>query len=93
MEATSGSNRSLTRGPVPCIATLASSGPTVTLDLAKSKSNNDDRSSEPRADTPEVRKFLVEQMASSLTKDPNFTAALAAAISGRMLQQSHSEKW
>ncbi|KAI5595826.1 hypothetical protein BDE02_03G165400 [Populus trichocarpa] len=93
MEATSGSNRSLTLGPAPCIASLASSGPTITLDLTKSKSRNDDRSSKPRADTPEVRKFLVEQMASSLTKDPNFTAALASAISGRMFQQNHSEKW
>ncbi|CAN0862440.1 Probable WRKY transcription factor 40 [Linum grandiflorum] len=44
-------------------------------------------------DGPEVRQFLVEQMATSLTKDPNFTAALAAAISGRMLQQNHSERW
>lgn len=34
-------------------------------------------------DSPEFHKLLVEQMASSLTKDPNFTSALAAAISGR----------
>ncbi|KAJ6414606.1 hypothetical protein OIU84_003580 [Salix udensis] len=55
--------------------------------------SNDDKSSKPRTDTPEVQKFLVEQMASSLTKDPNFTAALVAAISGRMFQQNNSEKW
>ncbi|XP_010548579.1 PREDICTED: WRKY transcription factor 18-like [Tarenaya hassleriana] len=36
---------------------------------------------------PEV---IVQQMASSLTKDPNFTAALAAAISGRLLAQSRT---
>ncbi|KAJ6703055.1 WRKY TRANSCRIPTION FACTOR 36-RELATED [Salix viminalis] len=93
MEATPGSNRSLTLGSVPCTASLASSGPTITLDLTKPKSSNDDKSSKPRTDTPEVQKFLVEQMASSLTKDPNFTAALVAAISGRMFQQNNSEKW
>ncbi|KAJ0984293.1 hypothetical protein J5N97_002649 [Dioscorea zingiberensis] len=31
---------------------------------------------------------LVEQMASSLTKDPGFTAALASAISGKILRHS-----
>lgn len=30
--------------------------------------------------------FLVQQMASSLTKDPNFRAALATAISGRIFE-------
>ncbi|WCJ40381.1 WRKY transcription factor 18 [Euphorbia peplus] len=89
VEATSGSNRSLTLGSVPCSASHGSSGPTVTLDLTKPKSNI----SKPRTEPPQVRQFLVEQMASSLTKDPNFTAALAAAISGRMLQQNHTEKW
>ncbi|CAK7336304.1 unnamed protein product [Dovyalis caffra] len=93
VEATSGSSRSLALGSVPCSASLASSGPTITLDLTKSKSSNDAKSSKPKSDAPEVRQFLVEQMASSLTKDPNFTAALAAAISGRMFQQNHSEKW
>ncbi|EEF49222.1 hypothetical protein RCOM_1441350 [Ricinus communis] len=93
MEATSGASRSLTLGSVPCSASLGSSGPTITLDLTKSKSSNDARSSKPRMETPEVRQFLVEQMASSLTKDPNFTAALAAAISGKMLQQNHKDKW
>ncbi|KAI5600680.1 hypothetical protein POPTR_001G044500v4 [Populus trichocarpa] len=93
MEATSGSSHGLTLGSVPCSASLASSGKTnITLDLTKSKSSNDAKSSKPKTDAPEVRQFLVEQMASSLTKDPNFTAALAAAISGRMLQQNHT-KW
>ncbi|CAI0473814.1 unnamed protein product [Linum tenue] len=44
-------------------------------------------------DGPEIQQLLVEQMATSLTKDPNFTAALAAAISGRMLQRNRSERW
>ncbi|KDP41972.1 hypothetical protein JCGZ_26990 [Jatropha curcas] len=91
-EATSGAScRNLTLGSVPCSASLGSSGPTITLDLTKSKPEA--RNSKQRTETPEVRKFLVEQMASSLTKDPNFTAALAAAISGRMFQQNQTEKW
>ncbi|OAY36998.1 probable WRKY transcription factor 40 [Manihot esculenta] len=94
MEATSAATRSLNLGSVPCSATLGSSGPTITLDLTKSnKSNNEPRSSKSRVETPEAQQLLVEQMASSLTKDPNFTAALAAAISGRMLQKNHTEKW
>ncbi|KAJ4822838.1 hypothetical protein Tsubulata_026090 [Turnera subulata] len=87
MEATSAPSRSLTLGSVPCTASLASSGQTITLDLTKSRSSSADaKSSKPRTDTPEIKQFLIEQMASSLTKDPNFTAALAAAISGRMFQ-------
>ncbi|KAK6263776.1 hypothetical protein SCA6_019210 [Theobroma cacao] len=85
MEATSGSSRCMTLGSVPCSASLNSTGPTVTLDLTKSKSSTDEpRNSKSKMESPEVRQYLVEQMASSLTKDPNFTAALAAAISGRM---------
>ncbi|KAL6141119.1 hypothetical protein ACLB2K_059410 [Fragaria x ananassa] len=89
LEASSGSNRCMTLGSVPCSTSLGSSGPTITLDLTKSKSNTTDtKSPKQKTETPEVRKFLVEQMASSLTKDPNFTKALAAAISGRILQQN-----
>ncbi|OMO74136.1 DNA-binding WRKY [Corchorus olitorius] len=91
MEATSGSSRCMSLGSVPCSASLNPTGPTITLDLTKSKSSNSDeiaRNSNKQkmesSSSPEVRKYLVEQMASSLTKDPNFTAALAAAISGRM---------
>ncbi|KAJ0989544.1 hypothetical protein J5N97_007900 [Dioscorea zingiberensis] len=39
---------------------------------------------------PEIQWRLVQQMASSLTKDPEFTAALASAISGKMLELSPS---
>ena len=45
----------------------------------------------PKFSSPEFQKLLAEQMASSLTKDPNFTAALAAAITGRFAQQSSSD--
>lgn len=92
MDAASGStSRCVTAGSVPC-----STGQTITLDLTRSnnKSSNEDRTLKPRIDTsPEVRNFLVEQMASSLTKDPNFTTALAAAISGKIFQHNPREKW
>ncbi|XP_030534149.1 probable WRKY transcription factor 60 isoform X4 [Rhodamnia argentea] len=39
------------------------------------------------------QQFLVQQMVSSLKRDPNFTGALAAAISGRILDQARIEKW
>ncbi|XP_060205186.1 probable WRKY transcription factor 40 [Lycium barbarum] len=41
---------------------------------------------------PEFQHFLIEQMASSLTKDPSFQAALAAAISGKFLQNNQTDK-
>nr|GLL21391.1 probable WRKY transcription factor 40 isoform X2 [Ipomoea trifida] len=44
----------------------------------------------PPADRPDFHQFLIEQMASSLTKDPSFKAALAAAISGKLI---FTEKW
>ncbi|MBA0723764.1 hypothetical protein Golax_004320 [Gossypium laxum] len=83
IEATSGSSR---LGSVPVGSTpVKSSGPTITLDLTNSiKSSDEARNSKPKLDSPEATQYLVEHMASSLTKDPNFTAALAAAISGRM---------
>lgn len=100
-EAGSGPNRAFNLGSVPCKATLGSSGPTVTLDLTKPKPNTTNEAQKPLSNTnstqmmklnsPEFQKLLAEQMASSLTKDPNFTAALAAAISGRFAHQSSSD--
>nr|QIN97389.1 WRKY52 transcription factor [Isatis tinctoria] len=37
-----------------------------------------------------VQEVLMQQMASSLTNDPKFTAVLAAAISGRLIDQSRT---
>ncbi|CAH8356281.1 unnamed protein product [Eruca vesicaria subsp. sativa] len=62
--------------------------PVTNVDLTESKKVT----SPSRMDFPEVQKLLVEQMASSLTKDPNFTAALAAAVTGRLYQQNQNEK-
>lgn len=69
---------------------LNPSGPTVTLDLTRPQPTtrpNPDRSS-PETESPEFQRKLAEQLASSLTKDPGFTAALATAISGRFLHLS-----
>ncbi|KAM3380633.1 putative WRKY transcription factor 40 isoform X1 [Capsicum galapagoense] len=41
---------------------------------------------------PEFQQLFIDQMASSLTKDPSFQAALAAAISGKFLQNNHTDK-
>lgn len=85
MEATSNSsnNRTISLG----VSAAASS---ITLDLTKSSADAaasvvvaDHHRQKPRV----VEKYLVEQMAFSLTRDPNFTAALAAAISGRFFPQ------
>ncbi|XP_061351513.1 probable WRKY transcription factor 40 isoform X1 [Gastrolobium bilobum] len=84
IEATSGSGRSVTLGSVPCSASLSSSTPTVTLDMTKSKCSNDVKDTKPKTVSPDVPQVLVEQMATSLTMDPNFRAALVAAISGRL---------
>ncbi|XP_020237885.1 probable WRKY transcription factor 40 [Cajanus cajan] len=60
----------------------SAAGPIVTLDLVQSKlvDINAQKSS--------IQQFLVQQMATSLTRDPNFTAALATAISGRFLEDT-----
>ncbi|KAK2986497.1 hypothetical protein RJ640_021372 [Escallonia rubra] len=93
LEANSGSNRSMALGSVPCTTSLSSSGPTITLDLTKSKANDIPKPPSQRVESPEFQQFFVDQMASSLTKDPSFKAALAAAISGRMFQQNQTQKW
>ncbi|XP_039004475.1 probable WRKY transcription factor 40 [Hibiscus syriacus] len=85
MEPTSGTSHNLSHGS----SSLNPSGPTICLGLTKSKRSGGDEarnrcSRKPERDSPQVRQYLVEQMATSLSKDPNFTAALAAAISGRM---------
>ncbi|KAK7294020.1 hypothetical protein RJT34_16903 [Clitoria ternatea] len=83
MEATSGSGRSVTLG-----SAASPDSTLVTLDLTKSKCSNDSKTPKPKADSPKVPQVLVEQMATSLTTDPNFRAALVAAISGRLLHNN-----
>ncbi|KAJ6732236.1 WRKY TRANSCRIPTION FACTOR 36-RELATED [Salix purpurea] len=72
---------------------IRSSDPTVTLDLIQSGTQVDTATMAARdVEVPAIQKILVQQMATSLTRDPNFTAALAAAISGRF-NQTRIEKW
>ncbi|KAK6912317.1 WRKY domain [Dillenia turbinata] len=96
LEATSGSNRGMTMSPAPCSVSHSSSGPTSALERATSKSTDYAKASNNggglKMDSSEFQQFLVEQMASSLTKDPSFKAALAAAISGRILHDNPIEK-
>ncbi|KAJ4953043.1 hypothetical protein NE237_029875 [Protea cynaroides] len=82
-------------GSIPCSASINSSisSPTITLDLTQPGSYNDGKNSSPDVKSPALQHFLIEQMASSLTKDPSFTAAIAAAISGRFQQQAVAGKW
>lgn len=90
-EASPGSNKSVTPGSA---TSGSSSGPTITLDLTKPKTNQQEMKSAAKFDAPELQNYFVEQMASTLTKDPSFKAALAAAISGKFLQQNnHVDKW
>ncbi|KAK8509359.1 hypothetical protein V6N13_062409 [Hibiscus sabdariffa] len=70
--------------PVPSAQTKASP-PTVTLDLMQPARMEDDANKPDQpidAHAPAIRQLLVHQMAALLTRDPKFTAALAAAISG-----------
>ncbi|KAL0725918.1 hypothetical protein Bca4012_040517 [Brassica carinata] len=94
IDSNNGLNRYISLGGPVAPAAAASNGscslakPVTTVDLTESKKVT----SPSRIEFPEVQKLLVEQMASSLTKDPNFTAALAAAVTGRLYQQNQTEK-
>ncbi|KAL8502084.1 hypothetical protein ACS0TY_021267 [Phlomoides rotata] len=97
-ETSPGANKNLTLGSVPCSTSVSSSGPTITLDLTKPKANPEEMKNaavvRSKFDAPELQHYFVEQMASTLTKDPSFKAALAAAISGKFLQQNNQiHKW
>ncbi|OEL16117.1 putative WRKY transcription factor 40 [Dichanthelium oligosanthes] len=77
-------------GSVPCSISINSSGPTITLDLTKNRGGGvrvmeaaeapDVKKLCQEIASPEFRTALAEQMASSLTRDSNFTEALATAI-------------
>lgn len=88
---TSASNKNSNNlGTVPCSTSVSSTPATVTLDLTKPKTvQQESTNGRSTLGSPEMQQFLVEQMASTLTKDPNFKAALAAAISGKFLQSNN----
>ncbi|GMH14314.1 hypothetical protein Nepgr_016155 [Nepenthes gracilis] len=89
-EATSG----VTDGRRSMVMTLGgltsdSTGPaTISLGLTKPKPVRVTTPTTQPINTPEFYKLMAEQVASSLTKDPSFTAALAAAVTGRFLNQN-----
>ncbi|KAF8393039.1 hypothetical protein HHK36_021280 [Tetracentron sinense] len=89
------SSRGATLGSVHCSAPVSSPGPNpaITIDMIQSRSSNDAKMSSQEIQSPAFQQFLVEQMASSLTKDPSFTAALAAAISGKILHHNPPRNW
>ncbi|KAK1317490.1 putative WRKY transcription factor 40 [Acorus calamus] len=84
------SNRGGAPAPPSIFVSCSSANPTVTLDLIQPKLSQSCLDQAPRReiDSPELEKHLVEQMASSLTRDPGFTSALAAAISGMVMRNS-----
>ncbi|KAL0732095.1 hypothetical protein Bca4012_028189 [Brassica carinata] len=88
IDSNSGLNRSLGGPAAAANRSRSVAEPVTTIDLTESKKET----SPSRIDFPEVQKLLVEQMATSLTNDPNFTAALAAAVTGRLYQQNQTDK-
>ncbi|MQL92045.1 hypothetical protein Taro_024666 [Colocasia esculenta] len=85
--ATAGSRSGATASPRPAQAVPASPA-AITLNLqAAPRSHQNSTAGFPRGEmqAPQFQQ-LVEQMASSLSQDPSFTAALATAISGRILK-------
>ncbi|WRX32387.1 WRKY domain - like 10 [Theobroma cacao] len=78
----------------PVSAPTKCSAATVTLELMQPGFMGDDaKKPVQQIDAPGIQQILAQQMAASLTRDPNFTAALAAAISGRVVDQTRLEKW
>ncbi|KAL4332151.1 hypothetical protein GQ457_07G044000 [Hibiscus cannabinus] len=76
------------------VSSSSSAPATVTLDLMK-PAGSDDVTEKPtqQVDQPAIQQVLVQQMAASLTRNPNFTAALAAAISGKVLDHKFGDKF
>ncbi|KAF5456812.1 hypothetical protein F2P56_026251 [Juglans regia] len=82
-----GSSQCANLGSVSSVSSMRSSSrPTVTLDLIQTGlSEISNKNSIEGVEGSTFQQFLLQQMASSLTRDPKFTAALATAISGRIL--------
>lgn len=81
-----------------CMKSSCSNIPKITIDLINPNlSNNnmddDDDDKQRDVDAEALQRLLVEQMASSLTRDSSFTSALAAAISGKMLEVTNPDRW
>ncbi|KAK6927632.1 WRKY domain [Dillenia turbinata] len=76
----------------PLLKTSSSPGSVCTnssgSNLTLNKIENDSIKHVQEFQAPPMQRVLVERMASSLTSDPSFTAEIAAAISGRILDQT-----
>lgn len=81
---------------LPISASMRSLGSTsITLDLVQPAGLTESPKMAPvhqGTEAPVLQQILVQKMASSLTRDPNFTAAVAAAISGRIFDDTRVEK-
>ncbi|KAJ4745670.1 hypothetical protein LUZ62_080075 [Rhynchospora pubera] len=69
-----------------CYTANSTSGSTITLDLTQHGLKPNMERACHEIQNQEFQTVLVKQMASSLTKDPGFTAALANAISGKFFE-------
>lgn len=69
-----------------CYTANSTSGSTITVDLTQQGSTPNVEKACREIQNQEFQTVLVKQMASSLTKDPDFTAALANAISGKIFE-------
>lgn len=74
----------------PSLKCFEISGPKETFDFMDGGSCNQRSVSE--IEGKSIQQIMVEQMTSSLIRNPSFTAALAAAISGRILNNDSGEK-
>ncbi|KAI6681261.1 hypothetical protein NL676_035142 [Syzygium grande] len=80
--------------PIPSPSKSRSSSPRSTPDLKCPGFNTlPAKMGQETEATAAFQQFPVQQMASSLKRDPNFTEALVAAISGRIFDQARIEKW
>lgn len=77
-----------------CVSPNSLESTITTLDLTQESVRSDVGSAckEKNIVRMEKQKELVEQTASLLTKDPNFTAALASAMSGRVIEHLQTKK-
>ncbi|TQE11174.1 hypothetical protein C1H46_003180 [Malus baccata] len=77
-------NQQLITSPISVLPSVAKISPAPTFLCDDNRISPNSAMCPPETQAPAFQQFLVQQMASSLTKDPNFTSALAAAISGRI---------
>ncbi|KAK9683695.1 hypothetical protein RND81_10G158700 [Saponaria officinalis] len=71
------------------VVDFPSINPTITHDFTTNNHNSsktlDNTIDNNNVDTKTLQRLMIEQMASSLTRDPSFTSALATAISGNLI--------